>query len=526
MRRKDILIISAILIIIAFGAVFAIYYGINGGNIFSKVKEEILHDVQSFKDDIEMRQTSGTSSINSALTEFNTWKDQLNYQLDQSNQVFNQKIESLKENADRKIADATSFLEDNLKTYTESFDKQQTVISENIESLEGKTEKSLQEYEERATQIIEQLSSMYTQMLQDTEDRVRTQNADSSRKLTELSNELQSISEKNRNEQSSLIMKMQGDANAMQGTMNSLSKELESIRSQMQIYDKASQLKKELDSKIELLEEDFDRIDSYKKIAQNLNTQYNELCKMKESFESRVDDFEKEKAKIESIEHKYTQMMNASANIDEKIRQLSNTNDELQNMEISVRDLKDSVSDVSNRYSRLEQKHEVLDRVNKDVDAAFENLKNLEDRLKDCERQSSTLPDEIRVVQKNVDELLRSGPKIGDAIAKLENMQELLKDADKRLETINSTRQGINLQEQRLQQLSKSVDSKFDDLKAITRSEIEKNPSVDGKHVTPAQRSSVRTLKRQGWTTAEIAKQLKLSQMEVELILEVPSDEL
>ena len=136
------------------------------------------------------------------------------------------------------------------------------------------------------------------------------------------------------------------------------------------------------------------------------------------------------------------------------------------------------------------------------------------------------MPDEIKTVQKNVDELLKSGPKIGDAIAKLENMQDLLKDADKRLDVINSTRQGINLQEQRLQELSKSVDSKFDDLKAITRSEIEKNPSVDGKHVTPSQRSSVRTLKRQGWTVAEIAKQLKLSQMEVELILEVPSDDL
>jgi hypothetical protein len=157
-----------------------------------------------------------------------------------------------------------------------------------------------------------------------------------------------------------------------------------------------------------------------------------------------------------------------------------------------------------------------------------------EDLLKRAEKlqQISAKYEELKIkmwqilCQKNVDELLRSGPKIGDAIAKLENMQELLKDADKRLETINSTRQGINLQEQRLQQLSKSVDSKFDDLKAITRSEIEKNPSVDGKHVTPAQRSSVRTLKRQGWTTAEIAKQLKLSQMEVELILEVPSDEL
>lgn len=42
MRRKDVLIIAAVLVVITFGAVFAIYYSVNGGNIFSKVKEEIV----------------------------------------------------------------------------------------------------------------------------------------------------------------------------------------------------------------------------------------------------------------------------------------------------------------------------------------------------------------------------------------------------------------------------------------------------------------------------------------------------
>ena len=54
MRRKDILIISAILIVITFGAVFAIYYTINDGNILKVEKETVPNLMSSEKNIIQM----------------------------------------------------------------------------------------------------------------------------------------------------------------------------------------------------------------------------------------------------------------------------------------------------------------------------------------------------------------------------------------------------------------------------------------------------------------------------------------
>ena len=50
MKRKDILIIAIVLVVIAFGTAFAIYYAINGDNIFSKVKEEITEIAETKKE--------------------------------------------------------------------------------------------------------------------------------------------------------------------------------------------------------------------------------------------------------------------------------------------------------------------------------------------------------------------------------------------------------------------------------------------------------------------------------------------
>ena len=59
MKRKDILIIAAIVIIIAFGTVFAIYYAINGSSIFEKIGEE---DVGDFLGNIITNKNSGASA--------------------------------------------------------------------------------------------------------------------------------------------------------------------------------------------------------------------------------------------------------------------------------------------------------------------------------------------------------------------------------------------------------------------------------------------------------------------------------
>ena len=364
---------------------------------------------------------------------------------------------------------------------------------------------------------------MYEQMLKDTEERVRSQNTESSRKLQELNSEIQKISDKSRTDQAAFVMKMQGDSNAMQTQMSELLKELQTIKSQMNVYEKADQMKKQLDDKIENLNEDFERLEDFRKVANDLTTQYNQICRIKEDMENKYSEFEAAKENVDSIAQRYDKMIGLSGQIDEKIRGLNTTYDDLQTMEIHVRDFQESLSDISKRYDRLEQKNEVIDRVLKDVDNSYESLKELERRLSECSRQAETLPDEIRDVQHNVDQLLKNSPKIGEAAEKLNSLEELFKNAEQRIEDINSARTGIARTEMRLQELSGEIDRKFADLGEITKISNDSEYSENNR-VTPQIRSAVRTLKKQGWKNEQIAARCKISLSEVDLILELPED--
>ena len=281
-------------------------------------------------------------------------------------------------------------------------------------------------------------------------------------------------------------------------------------------------MKRQLDDKISGLKDDFDLLEKYKATAVQLMNQYNSVLQMKKQMEVSIAEFQNGQAKVNDIGQKYDQLMAIAGTIDEKIKSLNTTSDDLLNIEVKVRDFKESLSTVSARYDRLEQKEEVINRVCKDVDASFDNLKALEDRLKVCTRAAETLPAEIKDVQRNVDELLKHGPKITDAASKLDNLSAVLDDIQKRMDDINSSRNGIAKSEQRLQELNVSIDKKFKDLAFVSKQDAEKNPPEKGAVITPQERDIIKKLKVQGWQITEIAKRMNRSEYEISLILQIP----
>ena len=70
--------------------------------------------------------------------------------------------------------------------------------------------------------------------------------------------------------------------------------------------------------------------------------------------------------------------------------------------------------------------------------------------------------------------------------------------------------------------MSKDIDSKFNILNQITKQGMADKPSAKGPTLNPRTNEAVRELKRQGWKNSEIADKLNLSEIEVDLILQLP----
>jgi DNA-directed RNA polymerase specialized sigma24 family protein len=86
---------------------------------------------------------------------------------------------------------------------------------------------------------------------------------------------------------------------------------------------------------------------------------------------------------------------------------------------------------------------------------------------------------------------------------------------------INSAKNGITKTMGDLARVQEEADKKLELVRAVSTDDAKKVKS-SGDVLSPKVREMVRTLKRQGWNKKEIASKLKMSEGEVELILEIP----
>ena len=487
-----------------------------------RTQTELLNDLQSFEQSIRERQETSTSSIDAALAEFNTWKQQLRSQLDGANSVFQDELTAFKTASDNSLEETQQKINDDMRKYASYIQEQQNDLSDKITSLQNKTETSMKEYEERSQQIISQLSDTYTKMLEDTEVRVKAQNEDSAQSLAQLKKDIQTASEQNRANQAQFVLKMQNDANDLQVRMGDLTKELQSIQSSISVYERADAMKRHLDEGLDELNNRIEQLDGFTDTAEDITKQYNSIVRMNEEMERELSNIEQQKQRVTNLEQKFGQLFALSNTIDERIQTLNNTSDDISTMEVAVRDYTDKLDIVSQQYDRLAKKDDVINRVLKDVDTSFANLKDIEQRIADCQRQVTSLPREIKEVQENVDRILKSGPKITEAASKLQNLDNVITEAEKRIDNITATNSGIKAAQLRLEQFGQDVDNKFKVLHDITKNEVSKSRPSPDKGIPPQMKETIKQLKREGWTNEELAKRFNRTVTEIDLLLELP----
>ena len=208
-----------------------------------------------------------------------------------------------------------------------------------------------------------------------------------------------------------------------------------------------------------------------------------------------------------------------SSSIDSKIRDLENTNTDMQNLQFDVKRFKATLGDISNRYDILEKKNEIIEKTVADVDKAFDNLKDIERRLENCNRSTADFPTKITGLKSDVDKILENIPRVKDAIDKLDSLDGILSSSERRFEILKDDEEWLAKTEKRLDQLNKDVTGKLRTLGEVSKSSTTRLPGTKNSATAPGTRESVITLAHQGWTPETIANRLGLTIGEVELIL-------
>jgi len=457
------------------------------------------------------RNESNAANIDAMVSDFNAWRTQLKQQFEQTKSLYGSQLGSIQQNFEQNFEDFKN------KTLTEQDD-----ITKQISDLKSQVESSVTGYQERSEKILAEQQRMYEEMLQETQRRVREQNADADNNIREIKAQIQEINDQNNAREAEMVMRMQNDATDLQTRFSEIDRQVKSFSAQMQSYQKAEQLKNQIDSQIAELKGQLTQIETYQAAMDDLDRHFQSIQEINSDINAKLTKFSTEKNHIDSLERDFDRLVEMSGTMDSKIRELQTTNDDLQSLQLTVRNFQETLGGISDRYERLEKKQQVIDQVSASVDKTFEDLKDLEQRLEQASRQSSILPDRISDVQKNVENLMSSNSRINDAVDKVTSLQGLLDDTEKRVRDLQQSREGIARSETRLNELSAEIDSKFQLLAKLTKEDLSKNPGPVESRLSPQDRESIHHLKRQGWSVEEIARSMKRSVSEIELVLEMP----
>jgi DNA repair exonuclease SbcCD ATPase subunit len=205
--------------------------------------------------------------------------------------------------------------------------------------------------------------------------------------------------------------------------------------------------------------------------------------------------------------------------VEEKLRDVTNSDDILQSMQIQLHKLENAVKDAEEKFQRLEKKNQILDETADGIDRNFKILEETEAALKRCSGEIEKSRDELDSFRPSIEKLSAADERARAAMDRLSRLDTNLKEIEDRIESMQIAREWLARAETRFAELNKET-QELVKLKGALNKEDGKRGTARGSPPIAA-RENVIKLARQGWGADEIARTLKLSRGEVELILEL-----
>ena len=386
-------------------------------------------------------------------------------------------------------------------------------------------ERSVAGFDTRANEMMAEFKKSYETMLEETAQKIREQNMEADQKMRDLKAQAQEIRDQTEATQEKMRLKMQTDANAINLTMDDVDKRLKGFVQQTQLFDKADELKNDLESKLEALKTEITRVESFRQVANDLEQEFLKIRRMEDEVSQKLNKFGAEKKRIEVIEGDFNTLLTMSTNMEQKIAELRNSNDDLQELQLEIRRYQDSVTDIAGRYDRLEKKNDVLEQTMASIDRSFENLQQIEKRIAACDLEAKKLPEQVADIKKSVDKLLDGNTRVNEAVERLASLDVILKDTETRINEMQKAREWLARTETRINEVTKEAQEHVKMYENLVKAEPQRGgvSKPRGEEGAPsiAQRDTVVKLAKSGWGVDEIASRMHISRGEVELILEL-----
>ncbi len=309
----------------------------------------------------------------------------------------------------------------------------------------------------------------------------------------------------------------EADRKRLAGELSRLEEEQKLLLAQTASLQDAKAFKDSLATQIGELTDSLSRVEERQAAISELENHLGKLKKTEEDVSQKMVRIFSEKNRIDSLEENVRKLATLSQTVESRIAGLTDHADELARIQASVHRLAEMTTDVDSKYERLAKKSSVLDTTTDAVDKNFQVMKSLEGMIASIENNLGTLPARVAALAGEVETLASSRTKAEETARIVEGLETAMEEASKRVSEVQKAREWIARAESRLEELDRHAREQFKLLSSL----LEEGPEKDWSAVPANIQDTVRKLGKQGWATEEIARTVKLSRSEVELILEL-----
>ena len=227
------------------------------------------------------------------------------------------------------------------------------------------------------------------------------------------------------------------------------------------------------------------------------------------------------------MEADFSRLLQISRAVEEKLTQVTSSDDVLQGVQLQIRKLEEALRAADEKYQRLEKKNQVLDNTNDSIDRNFRLLQESEKQAAKMTGDLDRFAEDLSVIKVSIEKLAGENEKAGEAVGRLDILDSALEEIEERIKSMQRARTWIADAETRLEELNKDILTQVKAAGSLVKGKKSGAGTELGEGAPSMQKKeNVIALKKKGWPNDVIAKTLKLSLGEVELILEMaPKDD-
>ncbi|MDR2376297.1 MAG: hypothetical protein LBD96_07660 [Treponema sp.] len=385
-------------------------------------------------------------------------------------------------------------------------------------SAQESIKQNQRDLEERLKEITEILETRNTE-LRASQERVRELAEENDNRIVQFRSSLDKVREEAAAQRQEIFARTQEEARQLSAAVEEAEHRIRDFTAQTALFDRAGELKTELEHRIEDLRGDIDRLDQRKSEIAQMEGEFGRIRRLGDEVGAKMNRFLLEQHRIEVMEEDFNRLLQISQAVEEKLAQVSDTHDSLEAVQVQIRRLEDALREVEEKYQRVERKNEALEETSNSISRNFKALQDSETALGRLKQGQDDLIIQFDQLRDSIETLSGESEKARLVAEKLSVLDESLESIETRIKDMQKAREWLAALETRMEEMYRQAQDHVKLAGDIINND--QGPSHDDRSLlAPAMRENVLKLVRRGWTVKQISNSLKISEGAVELIME------